>query len=321
MKSVYNIARAFPHSLWAAYTLARYGWPRKFVFYNSGVGDDLLCTTVVRELYKRKSGKVWIGTKYCELFEGNSGATAVPAGDWRFGALASVLGADIRPLWYTQYDPADDRDPEPPLHFAAMMCRKAGITGEIAVRPYVYLGQEEIIEGRLVADQIAVQSTTRAAATPLQNKEWMPERFQSVVDSLASRFNLVQLGSPTDPKLGNVVDLRGKTTLRQAAAVLSNSRLFVGLAGGLMHLARAVDCPSVIVYGGRERPEISGYICNKNVKSDQPCSPCWQRNRCDYDRVCMTSIDPSMVLEAIHESLAESPEGQRNELPVEQVHL
>jgi len=30
-----------------------------------------------------------------------------------------------------------------------------------------------------------------------------------------------------------------------------------------MHLARAVDCRAVIVYGGRERPEISGYICNK----------------------------------------------------------
>jgi ADP-heptose:LPS heptosyltransferase len=99
----------------------------------------------------------------------------------------------------------------------------------------------------IAKDQIAIQSTTRAAATPLHNKEWLPERFQAVVNALSGQLNFVQVGSSGDPKLDNVIDLRGKTTLRQAAAVLARSRLFVGLVGGLMHLARAVDCSAVIV--------------------------------------------------------------------------
>jgi Glycosyltransferase family 9 (heptosyltransferase) len=297
--------------------LARYGWPRKLIFYNSGVGDDLLCTTVARELRKRNSGRVWVGSKYHELFEGNPDAQAVPASDWRFGALAPRLGADVKPLWYTQYDPDNDRDPEPPMHIAAMMCQKAEITGKIAIRPYLFLRQSESGQGSIARNQIAIQSTTQAAATPLRNKEWVSTRFQSVVNALSGNFNFVQLGGLGDPKLDNVVDLRGKTTLRQGAAVLSKSRLFVGLVGGLMHLARAVDCPAVIVYGGRERPEISGYICNKNIATTPPCSPCWQRNRCDYDRVCMTEISSETVIAAVKESW----QNRGDELAVEQVYI
>jgi hypothetical protein len=316
-RPILKVARALTYSGWATYALARNGWPRKLIFYDSGIGDDLLCTTVARELQKRKAGRVWIATKYLELFQGNSDARGIPISDWRFGALARLLAADVRPLWYTQYEPANDRDPEPPMHFAAMMCQKAAVTGWVSIRPYIFLGSSESTQGKITENQIAIQSTTRAADTPLQNKEWSPERFQSVVNSLSGQFNFVQLGSSRDPKLDGVSDLRGRTTLRQAAAVLSMSRLFVGLAGGLMHLARAVDCPAVIVYGGRERPEISGYICNSNIRTTPPCSPCWQRNRCDHDRVCMTDISSDMVIEAVKANL----DSRRDELPVEQVHV
>jgi hypothetical protein len=313
--ALHKLARAFAYTGWAAHALARYGRPRKLISYNGGIGDDLLCTTVARELHDRKHGKIWVGTKYPELFEENPDARPVSIADWRFGKLAALLGADPKPLWYTRYDPGSDKDPEPPMHFAAMMCQQAGVSGWISVRPYLYLRQPEGRQGKIAENQIAMQSTTRAAQTPLQNKEWFPERFQSVADSLSGAFTVLQLGGSGDPKLDNVIDLRGKTSLRQAAAVLSQSRLFVGLAGGLMHLARAVDCPAVIVYGGRERPEISGYVCNKNIQSAPPCSPCWQRNRCDHDRVCMTSIDLNTVLAAVREIL----DGGPRELPVEQI--
>jgi hypothetical protein len=314
---VVKIGRAAKHGGWAAYALARNGWPRKLIFYGSGVGDDLLCTTVARELRHRNAGTIWIAAKHVELFEGNPDARAVPISDWRFGALAPRLGAEVRPLWYTEYDPVNDRDPEPPMHIAAMMCQKAGVTGQISIRPYVFLRHSESGMGRIAKNQIAIQSTTQAAATPLGNKEWLPARFQSVVNALSGAFNFVQLGASGDPKLDNVVDLRGKTTLRQAAAVLSNCRLFVGLVGGLMHLARAVDCPAVIVYGGREQPEISGYICNRNIRTAPPCSPCWQRNRCDHDHTCMTAIDSSTVVAAARDILNNAP----SELLVEQMSI
>jgi ADP-heptose:LPS heptosyltransferase len=120
-----------------------------------------------------------------------------------------------------------------------------------------------------------------------------------VAGALRDEFDFVQLGAPTDPELPGSLDLRGKTTVRQSAAILSQSRLFIGLVSGLMHLARAVECRSVIVYGGREHPAQTGYSANENLYWTGPCSPCWQRNDCDFDRRCMSEILPEHVIDAV----------------------
>ena len=110
------------------------------------------------------------------------------------------------------------------------------------------------------------------------------ERFQEVVDALAGEMEFIQLGSTDDPPLQHARDLRGATGISEAAAILYHARLYVGTVGFLMHVARAVECPSVIVFGGREAPWQSGYVCNRNIYSAVPCAPCWRSNTCDFDR-------------------------------------
>ena len=119
------------------------------------------------------------------------------------------------------------------------------------------------------------------------------------MDALKHDFDFVQVGDPADPPLDGVRDLRGKTSLRQTAAVLQASAVFVGQVGFLMHLARAVDCRSVVVYGGRERPDQTGYVANENLYTPLPCSPCWRENACDFGRECMDRITPDVVVEAV----------------------
>ena len=60
---------------------------------------------------------------------------------------------------------------------------------------------------------------------------------------LQGEVDFIQLGSATDPALQHVNDLRGATSIREAAAILNHARLYVGTVGFLMHLARAVECP------------------------------------------------------------------------------
>ena len=71
-----------------------------------------------------------------------------------------------------------------------------------------------------------------------------------------------------------------------------------------MHLARAVDCRAVIVYGGRETPEQSGYRCNENLYSAVHCSPCWRLNTCPYNRMCLERIDVHHVVDALERQVA-----------------
>jgi ADP-heptose:LPS heptosyltransferase len=117
----------------------------------------------------------------------------------------------------------------------------------------------------------------------------------------------VQIGSTDDPPLPVDADLRGKTTIRETAAVLAASEMFVGLEGFLIHLARAVDCPAVVVFGGRARPEIFGYGCNVNLYDDIDCAPCGLRDGCPHAMKCMTAISPERVAVAARELAQRRP--------------
>ena len=156
-----------------------------------------------------------------------------------------------------------------------------------------------------------------AARHPMRNKQWYEERFQSVVDALAGEIDFIQIGSAADPPLQRVRDLRGATRIRETAAILYHARLYVGTVGFPMHLARAVECPSVIVFGGREAPWQSGYICNSNIYSEVPCAPCWRSNTCDFDRRCMSDISVDDVVSAIRQMMGRP----RNPLAVETIEI
>jgi hypothetical protein len=278
--------------LWSAkIALAAGGLPDIGLYFNGGVGDDIMCTAVARELRKRGTGTIWQLTRYAELFAGNPDVVAVPA-DFRLRRLCGMFG---RPCVELEYPEA------PPRHLIAMMCEVAGIDGEIELRPLVVLSEAERRAGRLVKRrQVAIQTSNLAARFPMRNKLWASERFDAVANALSDEFDLVQVGAASDPALEGALDLRGKTSLRETASILSASVVFVGLASGLMHLARAVDCRSVIVYGGREHPSQTGYSVNENLYWSGACSPCWKRNDCAFDRICMHEITPDQVIAAVH---------------------
>jgi ADP-heptose:LPS heptosyltransferase len=269
------------------------------VEFGGGIGDHLLCSVVFRELRERGQTHMWMMTNYDTLFHHNADVDAVQPVDWRVSALLKRAGVRrYRPI-YTLRNRETDRDQPPPRHIIAYMCELSGLRGSVALRPYLQLLEQERAIGSVVPRQIAIQSSGMGARYPMGNKEWYPERFQTVVTALRDRYNFVQLGTTSDPPLDGAIDLRGKTSLRESAAILSQSLAFVGQVGFLMHLARAVDCRSVIVYGGREWPDTTGYICNENLFSTPPCAPCWLWNRCDYDRRCMQVIHADAVVAAV----------------------
>lgn len=272
-------------------------------FPGGGIGDDLLCTSVARELRKR-GRSVWIASNRSELFFDNRDIGAVVPDDARLFRLVKHLGTRV--VWpnYSPLDERGDRCIPPPRHIIAYMCELAGVHGKVELRPHMSLAEAEKRAGSLVPRQIAIQSSIRTARYPMLTKEWYPDRFQAVVSALAHKCNFVQVGAADDPLLDGVLDLRGKTSIRATAAILHRSILFVGLEGFLMHLARAVDCRSVIVYGGRTLPSQVGYSSNENLVTELGCSPCWGRNTCNNGRKCMDDILPDRVIAAVERQAA-----------------
>jgi ADP-heptose:LPS heptosyltransferase len=282
----------------------RHGFPGRYFQGAGRIGDDLMCTTVFRELRKRGKRSVAMITRNPGLFEKSPDVEKIiRQTDARLNRWGRA-GLPTLTLAHSGYDPARDADVPPDEHILIRMCRLAGIGGPVELRPYIFLTPAELAAGRLAENQVAIQSTGLASPQAMLNREWYPQRFQELCAQLRSDVRVVQIGSASDMKLEGALDLRGKTSLRQTAAVLANSLVFIGLVGFVMHLARAVDCRSVIIYGGREKPALTGYVANKNLYGQVRCAPCWLRNPCEFNRKCMDMISVDQVIAATADQIS-----------------
>jgi ADP-heptose:LPS heptosyltransferase len=266
-------------------------------------------------------------SNYPEIFKYNDDATYVtPVGSQyygnsrieRFQRFAKIWRRSFRRLEeYAKFDFSRDQSVPPSRHIIAELCANAGIAGPVSVKPNLLLSSAEKEFGAWASGRIVIQSSGLGARYPMLNKQWYPERFQAVVDSLCDEFDFVQLGSEGDPLLSHVRDLRGATSIRESASILFHAHLYIGGVGFLMHLARAVDCPSVIIFGGREAPWQSGYACNVNLYTSVHCAPCWRWNTCEFDRKCMREITTDDVVRGVRAILSRP----RGALTVETVHI
>jgi hypothetical protein len=281
-------------------------WAKSFdriIALYGGIGDDLICTAVLRGLAGSGVGRIGVLSEYPELFEENPDPfTVLPKRYPQFIFLERFMGERFRTLLYAPRIDADRSRP-PGEHIIGILCRQAGVRTTAALRPFLVLREEEKARMATSQETICLQTSAQGARYFWRNKEWYPERFQKVADAFRGRFRLVQIGSVGDPALDGVEDWRGKTTLRECGAILAQARLFIGLEGFFMHLARSVETRSVIVYGGRLLPTEIGYPCNESVSGLPPCAPCWQDNRCDFNHVCMDMIQPETVIAAVERAL------------------
>lgn len=93
----------------------------------------------------------------------------------------------------------------------------------------------------------------------LAEKRWPPERWGPLLDRLQGhQARIVVLGGPRDREYVDAVragtgapllDLAGRLTLGEVAAVLQTADLYVGHDTGVSHLATAVGAPAVVIFG------------------------------------------------------------------------
>ncbi len=148
---------------------------------------------------------------------------------------------------------------------------------------------------------------------------WIPERFGELARALRAELGLpvVLTGGPADRATADralaaagseVVDLVGRTSLRELVALTSRARLFIGCDTGPMHIAAALGIPVVALFGPadprRTGPWGSGHGI---VRVPPPCSPCQRRAWNPARHACMEDITVALVLEAARSRLGDSP--------------
>jgi len=185
--------------------------------------------------------------------------------------------------------------------------------------PALYLDPEEadsaaqfLAEVDLAGDGPWVGLSPGAAYGPA--KRWPPERFAALGGALQREFGarLVLLGGSAERPVADrvqehlqepVVDLVGRTSLRQALGVLSHLRLLVTNDSGLMHAAAALSVPQVALFGSTD-PVATGPFSSQAtvIRHPWPCSPCFKRT-CEVGYACLNAIGVDEVLAAARDRL------------------
>ena len=113
-------------------------------------------------------------------------------------------------------------------------------------------------------------------------KWWDIRRYQEVVDYFRGKIQFVQVGADEHyhPALQGVIDLRGKTNLRELVRLVYHAQGVVCPVTLLMHLAAAVPVkgeipknrPCVVIAGGREPSQWEAYPHQQFIHTnDEAC--------------------------------------------------
>jgi ADP-heptose:LPS heptosyltransferase len=285
MPSLYGL----PVRLWSAFVLQ----PDKIFYANGGIGDELMVTAIAAAA--RAAGQpIHVIAAYPDFWRGNADPASLQTGveRWHYASLRGWIRTQIIHLGYKTGASG---------HIAEQMAAHTGIALRAGWRPvfnFSSAAQPAARNPKLIVVQNSCSGARYAAVT----KEWPHEHWLALTRRLAQDYRLVQIGTPCDPSLDAVRDLRGKTTLREAARLLAGAALFVGLESGLQHVAAATGTPAIIIYGGRSRPSETGYPFNVNITRAPACAGCGLNSGCPHDLVCM-DITVAEVEAAIREKL------------------
>jgi len=149
-----------------------------------------------------------------------------------------------------------------------------------------------------------------------ESKDWFFEGYYGLLKDLlcSEKMQVVLLGDGSQVtsalqlvrKLSapGLINLVGKTSLLELAAVLKSVAVAVGPDSGPSHVAAAVGTPYVSLFGPTSPRRTAPYGSeNLVVQSSVDCAPCYKKQCPGLDRICMRKISVEKVKEKLSEAL------------------
>ena len=189
-------------------------------------------------------------------------------------------------------------------------CDRTSWKGDIPVRE----ADKRIIEEFLHNNE--VEGNFLIAINPMakwMTKLWESDKFASLADRLQKELSckVVFTGSRQDREAIDKIiqrmdetplNLTGQTNLKELAYLYSRCQLLVSTDTGPMHIAAAMGCPVVALFGPtapwRTGPYGPGHTI---IRQEMACSPCLKK-KCE-DLRCMRNITVDRVFEAVEHRL------------------
>ena len=156
--------------------------------------------------------------------------------------------------------------------------------------------------------------------TVLTRKRWPAERYAGLATRLVEAgWQAALVGTPAERELneqvdtiagGTTIELIGDLSFDQLGALLARAAIFIGNDSGTAHLAGAVGCKTLALFGPTSPhtygppPQVGRYLWSR-----PHCSPCFHDgviDRC-HEFICM----PAMTVEQVFAAATEMLDGDR----------
>ncbi len=225
---------------------------------------------------------------YCEMREGSGLISKAICGSHskdhvieRYLDVARYLGADVQEVSYPMPD----------------------LTAESAS-----------VAEKLQQQQVTGDYVVFVPGARWQTKEWPVEYYAQLAKMLTDEgMPVVLAGGPDDCAKGRkikelctspkLVDLTGKTSLRELAALIKGCAVYISADTGPLHFAAALKKPLIAMYGPTKAGRTGPYGSDRAsvLLSPAECAGCLKKSCNDWH--CMYDITPQMVYEVYKEKL------------------
>ena len=141
-----------------------------------------------------------------------------------------------------------------------------------------------------------------------KTKEWPLEHYIALAAKITAGGMYVVLAGGSDDTAkgkaiaqrdasGRVIDLTGKTSLKELAALIKNCSVYISADTGPLHLAAAFKKPLIAMYGPTKADRTGPYGSRKStvLLTPAPCGGCLKKKCSSWH--CMHDITPDKVYE------------------------
>lgn len=152
-------------------------------------------------------------------------------------------------------------------------------------------------------------------------KHWPPEKFALLADKIIEKYGVkvIIMGDLSESEVTKavvknmsheVIDISGKTSVGELAALIFRMKLVITNDGGPLHMAVALGIKTISFFGPVD-PKVYGPYpasdaCHIVLKNSLECSPCYQNFRlakCQKDKECLSAISVEQAIGAVSKLL------------------
>ena len=207
----------------------------------------------------------------------------------------------------------------PKIYDVSQNLRLAGVEEPVNnSRPIIYLSPEELEIGIKAFPVDGGIGLHVGSGGLLSDKRWPVERFAALMDMLHLSGNIVLTMFGDTNEFGLMQEclnnckhakpvIMHSKPIREIASCIKRCKLFISNDSGLMHVATAVDTPTIGIFGPTDPSRTAPYGSkNKVIQAKLSCAPCYKFDgwiKCKNKISCMASIKPEEVFIVAKEML------------------